>query len=147
MTTPRTEVGKALTHIIWETSRFDEGTISAVGANNVARSIITAGWRSPEQVAALLADQRDGITAVIEARRIICPVHHMPDCSPMLNCRDLLKHLHEQREIDARIVRTFTKGTRCPKCWSLDGNHGCVHVRHGNGGGHNRPYPQTGDTP
>lgn len=31
--------------------------------------------------------------------------------------------------------------TRCPRCAGTNGNHGEVHVRHGNGGGHNEPCP------
>ncbi len=30
---------------------------------------------------------------------------------------------------------------RCPKCMGENGNHGLVHVRHGNGGGHNEICP------
>ena len=30
---------------------------------------------------------------------------------------------------------------RCPRCGGLNGSHGFVHVRHGNGGGHNEPCP------
>lgn len=32
--------------------------------------------------------------------------------------------------------------TVCPRCGGLDGHHGLVHVRHGNGGGHNVPCPR-----
>lgn len=31
---------------------------------------------------------------------------------------------------------------RCPECGGLDGLHGLVHVRHGNGGGHNEMCPR-----
>lgn len=31
--------------------------------------------------------------------------------------------------------------TTCPRCAGTDGRHGLVHVRHGNGGGHNEPCP------
>lgn len=31
---------------------------------------------------------------------------------------------------------------RCPSCGVL-GGHGLVHERHGNGGGHNRPCPES----
>lgn len=34
-----------LARVIWETSRGDEGTISATGANIVADAILAAGWR------------------------------------------------------------------------------------------------------
>lgn len=30
----------------------------------------------------------------------------------------------------------------CPDCGGLNGDHGLVHVRHGNGGGHNQPCPR-----
>lgn len=30
---------------------------------------------------------------------------------------------------------------RCLRCGGFGGNHGLVHVRHGNGGGHNEPCP------
>lgn len=33
--------------------------------------------------------------------------------------------------------------TLCPRCAGTNGNHGLVHVRHGNGGGHNEPCPNT----
>lgn len=32
---------------------------------------------------------------------------------------------------------------RCNRCWHTLPNHGLVHVRHGNGGGHNEPCPNT----
>ena len=32
---------------------------------------------------------------------------------------------------------------RCPSCAGTNGNHGYVHVRHGNGGGHNEPCPRS----
>mgnify|MGYP006370113105 FL=1 len=32
---------------------------------------------------------------------------------------------------------------RCPRCDGRNGHHGLVHVRHGNGGGHNEPCPET----
>lgn len=31
---------------------------------------------------------------------------------------------------------------RCSRCGGRGGRHGSVHVRHGNGGGHNEPCPQ-----
>lgn len=31
----------------------------------------------------------------------------------------------------------------CPKCFAPLPAHGLVHVRHGNGGGHNEPCPLT----
>jgi hypothetical protein len=36
---------------------------------------------------------------------------------------------------------------RCPRCAGLNGYHGSVHVRHGNGGGHNEPCPNTPAAP
>mgnify|MGYP003375895457 CR=1 FL=1 len=30
---------------------------------------------------------------------------------------------------------------RCPRCGGINGTHGYVHVRYGNGGGGNRPCP------
>ena len=51
------------------------------------------------------AQVRAQVAADIEARQIICPIHHMPDCSPLLNGCSLPIHLHEQRTIDARIVK------------------------------------------
>lgn len=35
----------------------------------------------------------------------------------------------------------------CPRCAGTNGNHGLVHVRHGNGGGHNEPCPNTPPAP
>ena len=37
--------------------------------------------------------------------------------------------------------RARNQQSRCPRCGGLDGVHGLVHVRHGNGGGHNEPCP------
>lgn len=34
---------------------------------------------------------------------------------------------------------------RCPSCGQVGGGHGMVHVRHGNGGGHNEPCPKAGE--
>lgn len=31
----------------------------------------------------------------------------------------------------------------CPRCAGTNGNHSQVHMRHGNGGGHNEPCPNT----
>lgn len=36
------------------------------------------------------------------------------------------------------------EGNRCPRCGCV-GAHGYVHVRHGNGGGHNEPCPRSGE--
>ncbi|WP_067904546.1 hypothetical protein [Nocardia vaccinii] len=35
----------------------------------------------------------------------------------------------------------------CPDCGYKGGRHGLVHVRNGNGGGHNEPCPRDGSTP
>lgn len=35
----------------------------------------------------------------------------------------------------------------CPRCAGTNGHHGKIHVRHGNGGGHNEPCPNTPPTP
>lgn len=35
----------------------------------------------------------------------------------------------------------------CPRCAGTNGHHGKVHVRHGNGGGHNEPCPNTPPAP
>lgn len=35
----------------------------------------------------------------------------------------------------------------CPRCAGTNGNHGQIHVRHGNGGGHNEPCPNTPPAP
>lgn len=35
----------------------------------------------------------------------------------------------------------------CPRCAGTNGNHGLVHKRHGNGGGHNEPCPNTPPAP
>lgn len=40
-----------------------------------------------------------------------------------------------------------TTTSTCPRCAGTNGNHGQVHVRHGNGGGHNEPCPNTPSTP
>lgn len=38
---------------------------------------------------------------------------------------------------------TTNDSTTCPRCAGTNGNHGLVHVRHGNGAGHNEPCPNT----
>jgi uncharacterized coiled-coil protein SlyX len=40
---------EALGRLIWDTSRRDEGTISATGANVVADAILSAGWINPDR--------------------------------------------------------------------------------------------------
>lgn len=50
----------------------------------------------------------------------------------------------EQLENDAERLRESFAGTgtpRCRRCGGI-GTHGTVHVRHGNGGGHNEPCPE-----
>jgi len=46
---------------------------------------------------------------------------------------------------DAREAGGWTlppnREIRCPKCGGLNGAHGLVHTRHGNGGGSNSPCP------
>lgn len=49
-----------------------------------------------------------------------------------------------EKEADAAAVSGLA---RCPRCWGTVGQHGFVHVRHGNGGGHNRPCPLSQLTP
>lgn len=51
------------------------------------------------------ADLRERIATDIEARRIVCPVHGMPDCSPLLNGCPIPNMLVRQRDEDARIAR------------------------------------------
>lgn len=51
------------------------------------------------------AQVREQRAVEIKGRQIVCPVHHMPDCSPLLNGCSLPNHLDEQREIDAAIAR------------------------------------------
>lgn len=43
---------------------------------------------------------------------------------------------------DASRVVNSPESDHCPDCWSTGGNHSFVHVRHGNGGGHNEPCPR-----
>lgn len=47
--------------------------------------------------------------------------------------------------IRVELVREQPTTTTCPRCAGTNGNHGMVHVRHGNGGGHNEPCPNTPD--
>ena len=35
----------------------------------------------------------------------------------------------------------MSPATPCDRCGGLNGQHGMIHVRHGNGGGHNSPCP------
>lgn len=48
----------------------------------------------------------------VEARQIICPVHHMGDCSPLLNGCSIPIHLHEQRQIDLRLISASLNPTQ-----------------------------------
>ena len=48
----------------------------------------------------------------------------------------------ELPDMDEARVSTIT----CAQCGGLDGAHGLVHVRYGNGGGGNRPCPKAWDT-
>lgn len=41
-----------LAELIWTASRADEGTISAIGAQHVARAIVEAGWHQGLQAEA-----------------------------------------------------------------------------------------------
>lgn len=43
--------------------------------------------------------------------------------------------------VERFLAETTNQQSRCPRCGGLDGVHGLVHVRHGNGGGHNEPCP------
>ena len=45
-----------LARVIWEASRADESTISATGANVVARAVEAAGWGDLKRVAEWLVD-------------------------------------------------------------------------------------------
>lgn len=48
---------------------------------------------------------REKAATEIEAVRIVCPVHHIPDCSPLLNGCSLPIALHGRRLADAQIAR------------------------------------------
>jgi len=75
-------------------------------------------WRGPnyserldaQRVVAAAAPQveaqvRAQVVAAILDRRIICPVHHMTDCSVLLNGCRIPGLLDEQRAIDATLAR------------------------------------------
>jgi hypothetical protein len=53
----------ALGEIIWTTSRADESTISATGANVVARAILDSDWLAQRDA----AQRAEGAKAVVDA--------------------------------------------------------------------------------
>jgi hypothetical protein len=69
--------------------------------------------------------------------------------------KDAADDLREWRQANATNYHTSQgllalerkwRGACCPTC-GVVGSHGLIHVRHGNGGGHNKPCPRTdGDT-
>ena len=48
--------------------------------------------------------------------------------------------------IDEQLASLGEPETRCPLCGGLNGAHGLVHTRYGNGGGGNKPCPTTPPT-
>jgi hypothetical protein len=50
---------------------------------------------------------------------------------------------HGGTEASADHSDTEALAARCSRCGGKAGQHGFVHVRHGNGGGHNEPCPLT----
>lgn len=80
--------GRALAETIWTASRADESTISATGANVVARAVLSSGWfadRLAEARAERDAEWRariDDITAIrcAEARaQALAPIREFHD--------------------------------------------------------------------
>ncbi len=61
---------------------------------------------------------------------------------------DVMDYYDDMPEMAAASHAACTKSTdsRCSLCGGLNGTHGLVHVRHGNGGGHNAPCPQSTDS-
>ena len=50
-------------------------------------------------------------------------------------------HMPDPEDAEGDDVQSLESAdpVRCPKCGGLDGAHGSVHTRYGNGGGGNRP--------
>lgn len=96
-----------LARVIWETSRGDEGTISATGANIVADAILAAGWRR--------RGERDELAqaAAWVAEAIGYPVETTTPDAPMPNglWEALIDHVHADKsgrwhgnELDREVV-------------------------------------------
>ena len=63
-----------------------------------------------EHDAQVRRETADQIAQAIEAQRIVCPIHRMTDCAPLLNGCSLVIRLHAQAEVDARIARQSVEG-------------------------------------
>jgi hypothetical protein len=70
----------------------------------LARTVLTSDWLAAH-VAQAKADERERIAQAIEATRITCPDHGIPDCSPLLNGCSAPIRLNARRAEDARIAR------------------------------------------
>ena len=55
----------------------------------------------------MLEQIREGIAAALLGERITCPVHGIPDCSPLLNGCSLPAHLFRHRDANAEVARNF----------------------------------------
>jgi len=52
--------------LIWETSRVDEGTISATGASIIAKAILSSDWLAAHD-AEVRADERERVARQVKA--------------------------------------------------------------------------------
>lgn len=74
----------------------------------------------------------DAVLVAYESARgdvSVAPEHWSPSERAAYDCGFMDGRGHEPRAIT------------CLTCGGLNGNHGFVHLRHGNGGGHNEPCP------
>lgn len=83
-------------------------------AGAIADAILAAGFKHPQDVAAqakaALAAQREGIAAVLEAEgHLRCPIHGIPDCSPLLNGCSVPNYIRNTLALAATAARTYTQ--------------------------------------
>jgi hypothetical protein len=137
----------------------------AVTAAELAASMILTG---DEQRTASVSYNEDGVWTFAPSTG--SPVHirvtdpQSPEEAAQEAAEQAEADEHEQHQLDAmgKHEETLTEQAddpkaeaiaalfggrppeqRCPRCAGLNGYHGSVHVRHGNGGGHNEPCPNT----
>lgn len=85
----------ALANLIWQTSRNDEGTISATGANIIAKAIIGAGYEPPVPIDEFIARANDSAYRQIakeQAERIDLALQHIST----YHCCDRVAHILTQ---------------------------------------------------
>ena len=125
------------------------GDLASPAACFAAQAVLTAGYRKPRIVTTEELDTLPIGTVIRGQWRVwerkyehagwfgtgvpegFSPVHmlhfdHIPEWTVL--------YMPEETQQQAEV--------RCPKCMAPNGTHWYVHVRHGNGGGHNEPCPR-----